>query len=183
MDFLGAGRGIPFSLLNGKTEKSFFSVKNGRAQVQFPSHWRHCVSLRGRLGERLHQYFGVCMCYFHSLCLTLNPSCRPPPGVRPADFHLTSSPYPQSSTVLLLTANPGPSARKPLRLRKLFTQMLQECKAAYHPGAHVKTDMWFPTRSSQRKPQEMRTNSTKMKVLKFPQTQFDSVIQRLKEVL
>lgn len=35
-------------------------MKNVRAQVEFPSHRRHCVSVRGRLGEWLHQYFGVC---------------------------------------------------------------------------------------------------------------------------
>lgn len=30
-----------------------------RSQIQFSSHWRRRVSVRGRLGEWLHQYFGV----------------------------------------------------------------------------------------------------------------------------
>lgn len=37
------------------------SSENVGAQIQFSSHRRHCVSLRGRLGEWLHQYSGVCM--------------------------------------------------------------------------------------------------------------------------
>lgn len=33
--------------------------ENVRAQIQFPSHRRHRVSVRGRLGQWLHQHFGV----------------------------------------------------------------------------------------------------------------------------
>lgn len=33
--------------------------ENVRAQVQFPSHRRHRVSVRGRLGQWLYQHFGV----------------------------------------------------------------------------------------------------------------------------
>lgn len=64
----------------------------------------------------------------------------------------TLLPHHMLSIFFFFTANPGPSARKPLRLRKLFTQMLQECKAACRPGAHVKTDMWFPTEKSPLQP-------------------------------
>lgn len=65
MDYFTRGA-VPF-VHKWKSRTSLKRVfsENVRAQIQFSSHWRHCVSVRGRIGEWLHQYSGVC-----SSCLT-----------------------------------------------------------------------------------------------------------------